>query len=285
VNASAVTTSTNLIVFEPLAGGGFQGNDTVAGGAGTDVLIGGDGNDSLTGNGGADFLSGEAGADTLSGGADNDTLRGGEGSDLLLPGAGFDSIVSGAGADVIALGPSDSAVDSLRWDAAGDFSPDINDSFSVTEAMADRVTGFDTAGATRDVIQLSRSAFGIGAGGVVNVAANGTWDIGTGAVFLFESDSANNDVLLGNNFADLNQIAFAVNSDNGFGTGSSAGRTVALVVSNLQTEAVRRTGIYVWTDTDGDSDVEAGDVVRLLAVFEGVTANQLAAAGSVILIA
>ncbi len=285
VNASAVTTSTNLIVFEPLAGGGFQGNDTVAGGAGTDVLIGGDGNDSLTGNGGADFLSGEAGADTLSGGADNDTLRGGEGSDLLLPGAGFDSIVSGAGADVIALGPSDSAVDSLRWDAAGDFSPDINDSFSVTEAMADRVTGFDTAGATRDVIQLSRGAFGIGAGGVVNVAANGTWDIGTGAVFLFESDSANNDVLLGNNFADLNQIAFAVNSDNGFGTGSSAGRTVALVVSNLQTEAVRRTGIYVWTDTDGDSDVEAGDVVRLLAVFEGVTANQLAAAGSVILIA
>ena len=277
INGSGLL-SPNLLRFAGIDGGAFNGSDTVSGGAGADFLISGAGSDNLSGNDGNDTLQGEGDNDTLQGNAGDDVLFGGSGNDSLVAGAGGDTILGGSDADRIVLGTVDTSSDRLRYTGITDGSPDLNDATSVTEAAADLVSGFDPS---LDRIELSRSGLGLGAGGVVTVLANGAWDIGSAAVFLFESDSGNNDVLSGNNFADLNQIAFAANTDNGFGSGSSAGRTVALVVSNVQTEAVRRTGIYVWTDTDGYSLLEAGDTVRLLAVFEGVTANQLAAAAAV----
>ena len=45
---------------------------------------------------------------------------------------------------------------------------------------------------------------------------------------------------------------------------------------------MRRTGVYVWTDTDGDSVLEATDVVRLLGVFDGVTSGQFSSANILI---
>ena len=62
---------------------------------------------------------------------------------------------------------------------------------------ADRLTGFN---AGSDVVQLSRAGLGLGSGGVVSVGANSAWNIGTNAVFVFESDSSNNDVLSGDDF-------------------------------------------------------------------------------------
>ncbi|QYU67341.1 hypothetical protein J4558_20770 [Leptolyngbya sp. 15MV] len=59
---------------------------------------------------------------------------------------------------------------------------------------------------------------------------------------------------------------------------------MALVISNPETQATRTTGIYLWTDTDGDAILEAGDVVRLLAVVQGVTANQMASGASIELV-
>lgn len=279
-----------------LVNAGFDGADTLIGGAGGDFLTAGGGADSVAGNAGDDLVSGGAGADTLFGGTGNDILQGeagddalsgGDGGDVIDGGDGTDSLVGGEGADEISGGPGGDVIslvelvqagDSVFFQSANDGTADINDATGVSQASADSIGGFDAAA---DRIFLNDEPLGLLGGGVVHVPANGPWNIGAAAAFLFESDSASADTLNSNSFADLSAIAFAINSDNGQGFGSTAGRTVALFISNPETEAVRRTGAYLWTDTDGDSVLEAGDVVRLLAVFHGVSANQLAAGGAV----
>lgn len=96
---------------------GYDGDDTMLGGAGNDVFLGGGGNDRqigqdgsdrldgeagndvLIGGAGADFLFGGLGDDRLSGSADNDTLRGEGGADNLFGGAGNDLLNGGDQSD------------------------------------------------------------------------------------------------------------------------------------------------------------------------------------------
>jgi Ca2+-binding RTX toxin-like protein len=268
IDATALTSSQTLRFS-----GAFRGNDTVAGGTGRDTLAGGFGDDHLSGNGGNDVLTGDFGNDSLSGGAGNDVLNGGSEDDTLSGGAGNDTLrgsngtdllLGGEGADLFELLGGD--VDIIRYARADEGTVDINDATSVTEATADLIRDFDAD----DRFELVRSGLGLGAGGVVSVAGNGAWDIGSGAVFIFEAFGAANDVLGpasgANNFADFTQVSHAVNQDNGQGFGSSPGRTVALFISNHEDAPVLRTGLYVWTDTDGDSRLETTDVLRLLAV-------------------
>lgn len=89
---------------------GTTGNNTITGyNDGTNRIYGFDGNDSLTGGALADFIDGGNGNDTLDGKAGNDTLLGGLGADSLYGGLGNDifdyNIVSespvGVGRDVI----------------------------------------------------------------------------------------------------------------------------------------------------------------------------------------
>jgi len=246
--------------------GFFNGADTVIGGEGADSLPGGAGADLLIDNGGTDSLIGEDGADTI------------------MAGDGADTMIGGAGGDVIdvAEDPPNESADLIRYTNINDGTVDINDSIGVNQNTADSIGGFDAA---TDKVQLSRAGLGLGTGGVTAVPANGFWDIGASAVFLFESDSVSSDTLNSNNFADFNAISFAINFDNGNGGNSNANRTVALLISNPETEAVRATGIYVWTDVDGDTILEASDIVRLLGVLHGVSANQLAAGSAVQIIA
>jgi len=251
LNAGALTGG-NAIRF----GGGFQGHDTVTGGAGADSIESGGGFDSVLGGGGAD---------TLFGGLGSDTLRGGTGADF---------IAGGGGGDLIDLTEAAAASDLLFFGSTSDGSVDINDSFSVREATADRIIGFDPAS---DLIRLSRNGLGLGSGIVSKVGADAAWDIGSAGVFIFESDSAGNDVLSGDNFADIKHLDFAINMDNGNGFGNGAVRTVALIVSNPETAFVRRTALYLWTDSNGDVVIEPNDDVRLLAVFDGFAANALSA--------
>jgi Ca2+-binding RTX toxin-like protein len=240
-----------------------------------------DGADTFLGGAGQDTLAGAAGNDLMNGGAGADSLSGGNGADSLVGGAGADNFNGGAGGDRITLTEAATATDRVHYTADNDGTFDINDDSSVNQNTADNIIGFATAS---DRITLDRAGLGLGSGGIVNVAANGAWNIGTGAVFLFESDSVNSDTLSNNNHASLDAIGFAINFDNAAGSGSSAGRTVALVISNPETQATRTTGIYLWTDTDGDSLVDVGDVVRLLAVLNSVTANQMASGSSIELI-
>jgi Ca2+-binding RTX toxin-like protein len=261
--------------------GSFNAADTVTGGAGNDVIAAGGGADTVAALAGNDTINGGAGADSLNGGAGNDVIFGDADADIITAGDGVDIVTGGAGGDRIALAEGNPVTDTVRFLDIGDGTVDINDAGSVSQTTADSISGFD---ASLDKIQLSRSGLGLGTGGVQNVAANGAWNIGTNAVFLFESDSGNSDTLSSNSFASFDAIAFAINTDNGAGSGSSVGRTVALVVSNLESISPRATGVYVWTDTDGDSLLEASDVVRLLGVFHGVTANQMATGAAVVIV-
>ena len=79
---------------------GYDGNDTLGGGAGIDFLFGNDGRDLLIGNGGNDYLHGGNGRDTLLGGDGRDELHGGNGDDVLVGGAGNDVLRGGDGEDV-----------------------------------------------------------------------------------------------------------------------------------------------------------------------------------------
>lgn len=92
-----------IIIFadaESSDGQGFDGNDTLYGGAGNDtwignggndVIYGGADNDSIQGNAGNDILFGDAGADTLLGNEGNDTIEGlGAGTDYIDGGTGWD---------------------------------------------------------------------------------------------------------------------------------------------------------------------------------------------------
>ncbi len=76
-------------------------------GATNDIVAGFDGNDTLDGGAGRDFLSGDAGDDSLSGGDDNDTLEGDAGNNTLDGGAGDDSFrfdATNAGTNSVAGG-------------------------------------------------------------------------------------------------------------------------------------------------------------------------------------
>lgn len=78
---------------------GFDGNDTIDGGAGNDVIFGGSGNDRLKGGEGNDAIHGGAGSDTIEGENGNDLLTGGDGNDILRGGAGDDNLYGDAGND------------------------------------------------------------------------------------------------------------------------------------------------------------------------------------------
>lgn len=110
VNAGALNSLSNSLIFNGLAEVGGQGaffvtgtggNDIIAAGDGGDTLIGGNGDDQLGGGLGTDSLSGGDGADRLFGDADNDSLDGGTGADRINGGTGADTVVAGTGADII----------------------------------------------------------------------------------------------------------------------------------------------------------------------------------------
>ncbi|WP_073957182.1 bluetail domain-containing putative surface protein [Thalassospira sp. TSL5-1] len=90
IDGSELTSEQSLIVEgevrnDPVDGdyGGFNGNDTMMGGAGNDTLEGGNGDDTLIGNGGDDYLTGGSGADVMSGGAGNDIFAMSLGGDAV----------------------------------------------------------------------------------------------------------------------------------------------------------------------------------------------------------
>lgn len=268
VNASSLT-GVNSLRFDQFNNAFFLGNDSVTGGATADLVRGADGNDTMRGNAGSDVLEGGNGQDSIDGGANDDFLTGDGGNDTIVAGDGADDVTGGLGGDSITLTEATAAQDRIRFNNVADGSVDID--ASVSELTADRIIGF---GFTTDQVILSRTGLGLGAGAVQSVAANAVWNVGAAAVFVFDSG----DTLSGDNFGDILQISNGINADAGTASGSSAGRTVAFFISNIETSAPRRTGAYVWTDSDGDSLLETTDVVRLLGVFDGVTSGQFSAA-------
>jgi Ca2+-binding RTX toxin-like protein len=110
---------------------GGAGNDTLAGGYGADTIYGGAGNDTITDEfdsgpsfpAGNDRFFGEAGNDRLSGFDGNDVLNGGIGNDTLIGGRGSDTLNGNSGNDIIFSGTNvgtDNSRDILNGGAGTD---------------------------------------------------------------------------------------------------------------------------------------------------------------------
>jgi Ca2+-binding RTX toxin-like protein len=145
IDGSELTSEQSLIVEgeirnDPVDGnyGGFNGNDTMMGGAGNDTLEGGNGDDTLIGNGGDDYLTGGSGADVMSGGAGNDIFAMSLGGDAVTveypdytPTQGdyfevvIDGYAYGARAD-----ESQTSIDSVLSDIASVINSDSGHSYS-----------------------------------------------------------------------------------------------------------------------------------------------------------
>ncbi|WP_158091289.1 beta strand repeat-containing protein [Thalassospira mesophila] len=121
-------------VYETL--GGFNGDDTVYGGAGGDTLNAGGGNDRLYGNDG------------------NDYLNGGEGNDRLYGGAGVNTLIGGAGQDRIYLTDVSGLAGSVI-DGNGGSSSEAND-VSSDRLILDLETGDTVDFTTADVTNIDR---------------------------------------------------------------------------------------------------------------------------------
>ncbi|MFW8593243.1 calcium-binding protein [Cribrihabitans neustonicus] len=80
---------------------GWDGNDTISGGASYDYLLGGSGNDLLSGLGDGDILYGGGGNDSLFGGKGSDFLCGEDGEDLLKGHAGNDELTGSSRSDAL----------------------------------------------------------------------------------------------------------------------------------------------------------------------------------------
>lgn len=93
---------------------GYDGNDTLAGGAGGDTISGGVGNDRIEDSAGNDSMQGNGGNDRfvqVAGANGNDTIDGGAGKDWLDGGAGDDSLLGGVERDTLNGGAGDDFVD------------------------------------------------------------------------------------------------------------------------------------------------------------------------------
>lgn len=142
---------------------GGIGDDTLFGGVGADRLFGGKGDDLLNGEDHDDVLDGGKGNDRLFGGSLEDTLLGGRGNDELDGGTADDLLVGGKGRDALTGGDGkDSfayAAKSEGGDLILDFTPGL------------------------DVIQLSRSGFGLASAIGAGISAADWGAFGTAAAF------------------------------------------------------------------------------------------------------
>mgnify|MGYP006270568781 CR=1 FL=1 len=214
---------------------GGAGNDTLNGGAFNDELIGGAGNDTLNGGNGFDCaeykdatkdltinlgngtngsayqtgkstgVGSEIGKDTLKsieeacGGSGNDTitgrsdtnsqLEGGDGNDVLTGGSKNDNLIGGNGTDALVGGLGRDAL-------TGGLGSDIFRYTAWGSSNADHITDFSST--QRDVIQISKSAFGI-TGNPTGTALFASMNAGgdptklgkSSALFVYDSSNGN----------------------------------------------------------------------------------------------
>jgi trimeric autotransporter adhesin len=125
---------------------GWDGKDSIDGGAGDDSLVGYAGDDSLAGGPGNDNLVGYAGDDRLAGGAGNDNLDGGAGDDVLDGGDGDDVISDGSGANTLkgGLGSDTITGRGTMEGGKGDDSISSSDYYSVDTYIFNLGDGKDT---------------------------------------------------------------------------------------------------------------------------------------------
>jgi len=159
--------------------------------------------------------------------------------------SGQDTITGFQGADTINLGASDNASDIVQYRALNEGATDL------TAANADTINQFDSA---NDLIQIVNGAISLA--GTGNIAANsGTVNLGSGnGVYYIDNSTA----------ADLSVLANVVGAIGAI-TGNTSGDKAIFAVRSGGTTS----GIYAFTDGNGDATVDAAEL-DLLAVVDSL---------------
>ncbi|QUJ76027.1 calcium-binding protein [Sulfitobacter albidus] len=199
--------------------GGEDGNDTVIGGAGNDRIFGGAGNDALNGGVGNDVFNGGGGFDTadysdatanlvvninfagaqntsaqtgtdrfvsvegITGGTGNDLLVGTSGGNVIDGGAGNDEIYGIGGGDVLRGGVGDDQIEGSGG----------NDTMDGGAGDADILSYFNSGGPVAVDLRAQGTA--------QNVGGSSGIDTFTNFEYLYGSNAAGNDVLVGDDNA------------------------------------------------------------------------------------
>jgi len=195
------------------------------------------GDDILTGGDGINKLYGLAGDDTLDGGAGNDVLDGSEGADILTGGAGDDTLNLGAG---------DGSTDIVRYSVLGEGSDTINQFESGT-----------------DSIQFTDSTIGLNGTGVVSVASGGADLAGSLNGVFVVTDATVTDFTL------LDEISAAIG---GLSNVESGDKAVFTVEGSDGTSS----GVYAFTDANGDATADAAELELLAVVDTTITDTDVA---------
>lgn len=296
----ASTTGNDFYVDGVDAGGaiaGGDGNDLLVGGSIVDTLSGDAGNDILSGNAGNDVLNGGTGDDLLLGGTGNDALTGGDGNDTIYAGDGVDAVTGGAGADVINLASNTDVTQWTEGTSNGDADLTVGaptfgfvhdgaiDTITIaagdsTASTYDKVTGFNAAAVTADILDLPAVTLAAAAAAVDGVNA--------GAVLSHSIDAAG--IITFDN-TDLFAGATLV--------GTGAGQlTLADAIAYLGANITNVTDTVAFAyDVNGDAAFTAGvdstfvfqngvaDTLVELVGVAGVTALGIAAAPNTIMLA
>jgi len=163
--------------------------------------------------------------------------------------SGQDTITGFRGADVINLGSSDNASDIVRYTALNEGAADL------TIANADDINQFD---GLNDLIQIINS--GIFLVGVGNIAVNsGSVNMASGNGVFYINDAT---------AASLSTIADVAGAIGSLTNSTSADKAVFVV---QQTSGGPATGVYAFTDSNGDATVDAAELDLLAVVDANLT--------------
>jgi Ca2+-binding RTX toxin-like protein len=258
-NGDSVDMGTGDDTVEPVADPGVIGSLSLSnldGGSGTDTLdfstlsdpgltlslksVGATNFENIIGTSQGDVITGDAGANKLEGSGGNDTILGFGGNDTLLGGIGTDSFTGGAGSDAFNVETSDASLTSTA-DVLKDF----------TNSQFDTLTFLEKGqGLTNSSLRGDGTKFQIGdfAAGTALGANTGFFIVDSKAPSALQISNIAAELTLGDlqNPLTANDSFFYVTDD---GTNS---------------------GIFKFSDQNGNADVE-GDEVVAIAILENVS--------------
>ena len=207
-----------------LSGAGNELNNTIIGNSGNNVLDGGSGIDILDGGSGNDTLIGGLGNDVMKGGSGNDTYYVNSTGDSIVDTIGIDTVSSsiswtlGSNLENLTLTGTDALTgigNSLKNTIIGNAGNNVLDGFGDNDILtggagadtfrfstrpsfgaltADHISDFK--GSERDLLQISKSAFGLASNATaslttVSSASALTAALGSTSAFVYDSSNGN----------------------------------------------------------------------------------------------
>ena len=196
----------------------------------------------IAGGGGDDILLGGSGNDTIQGNAGNDQLFGASGDDILLGSIGTDTFTGGAGSDAFNVEISDASSTSTA-DVLKDFTVSQSDTITLLESGA----GLTNSNLRGDGTKFQSGAFDVGNG--TALSAN------TG--FFVNTSTANFGLTISDVTTSLSLGIFlnAINANDSF---------------FYVTDDGLNSGVFKFSDQNGNADVDSGEVVAI-AILENVS--------------